>query len=187
MTVPSSTTSSAGNVTLDPASSSTSWSTVSTSSGATFSCLPPQRTIAYTRELPLPCACPASLDFPAFGPSNPRRARHEPDMPSYAHETTTGDLFPGLSRQAAANSHTGSLAPRIPVPAGQADHRLPPGMRTTGSRRTGRPPAPARQATSARVTRVHAGDTPPPPHRAQIRLAHFPYGHFPTFRTAEWS
>src|SRR6516225_6448947 len=90
-----STTSSAGSVMVAP-SSSASLSMVSTSSRATFSCLPPQRTIAYTRELPLPCACPAPLDvlWPRE-PSDPRRARHEPDTPSYVHETTTGDLLPG--------------------------------------------------------------------------------------------
>ena len=58
MTLPSSTTRSAGSVMLDPGSSSASLSTVSTSSRATFSCLPPQRTIAYTRELPLPVCVP---------------------------------------------------------------------------------------------------------------------------------
>src|SRR5512139_1978661 len=53
-TLSPSTTSSAGNVTDEPASPA-SLSTVSTSSTATFSCLPPQRTIAYTAE-PLPYA-----------------------------------------------------------------------------------------------------------------------------------
>src|SRR3954469_15166254 len=53
-TLSPSTTSSAGNVTDAPASPA-SLSTVSTSSTATFSCLPPQRTIAYTAE-PFPCA-----------------------------------------------------------------------------------------------------------------------------------
>src|SRR6516162_5916251 len=118
MTVPSSTTSSAGNVTLDPASPS-SLSTVSTSSRATFSCLPPQRTIAYTRELPLPCACPAPLDvlWPRE-PSDPRRARHEPDTPSYVHETTTGDLLPGLGQ-----TPPGRCGSTVPVLAGPADRR----------------------------------------------------------------
>src|SRR6516165_3553493 len=121
MTVPSSTTSSAGNVTLDPVSSSSSLSTVSTSSRATFSCLPPQRTIAYTRELPLPCACPAPLDvlWPRE-PSDPRRARHEPDTPSYVHETTTGDLLPS-SPSGAHPAVTGSLPAMLPVPAGRPD------------------------------------------------------------------
>src|SRR5215468_5414882 len=125
MTVPSSTTSSAGNVTLDPASSSSSLSTVSTSSRATFSCLPPQRTIAYTRELPLPCACPASLDalWPRE-PSDPRRARHEPDMPSYVHETTAGGLLPGLGQ--ASPGRCGSM---VPVPADPADRRGGAGTR----------------------------------------------------------
>src|SRR6516165_5965590 len=119
MTVPSSTTSSAGNVTLDPVSSSSSLSTVSTSSRATFSCLPPQRTIAYTRELPLPCACPAPLDvlWPRE-PSDPRRARHEPDTPSYVHETTTGDLLPGSGQ-----TPPGRCGSTVPVLAGPADRR----------------------------------------------------------------
>src|SRR5215467_13865352 len=47
MTLPSSTTSTAGSVTLEPISPA-SVSTVRTSSTAAFSCLPPQRTIAYT-------------------------------------------------------------------------------------------------------------------------------------------
>src|SRR5579863_6547424 len=50
MTRSPSTTSRAVSVMLDPALPS-SLSTVTTSSSATFSCLPPQRTIAYTREL----------------------------------------------------------------------------------------------------------------------------------------
>src|SRR5262249_55943056 len=122
MTVPSSTTSSAGNVTLDPASPS-SLSTVSTSSRATFSCLPPQRTIAYTRELPLPCACPAPLDalWPP-GPSDPRRARHEPDMPSYVHETPSGDLLPGFGQ-----TSPGRCSSMVPVPPRrEADPRSGP-------------------------------------------------------------
>src|SRR5271169_5118941 len=47
-----STTRRAGSVMLEPTSPG-SLSTVTTSSSATFSCLPPQRTIAYTRELSL--------------------------------------------------------------------------------------------------------------------------------------
>src|SRR6516225_10189126 len=50
MTRSPSTTSRAGSVMLSPAAPS-SLSMVTTSSSATFSCLPPQRTIAYTREL----------------------------------------------------------------------------------------------------------------------------------------
>src|SRR5580692_4933996 len=91
MTVLPSTTSSAGNVTLDPASSSASLSTVSTSSRATFSCLPPQRTIAYTRELPLPVCVPRR-----HWPSRRLRARHEHDMPSYVHERDPRPALPGL-------------------------------------------------------------------------------------------
>src|SRR5580693_4286277 len=52
MTRSPSTTSRAGSVMLEPTSPG-SLSTVTTSSSTTFSCLPPQRTIAYTRELSL--------------------------------------------------------------------------------------------------------------------------------------
>src|SRR5260370_18331337 len=52
MTRSPSTTIRAGGVMLEPTSPG-SLSTVTTSSSATFSCLPPQRTIAYTRELSL--------------------------------------------------------------------------------------------------------------------------------------
>src|SRR5437868_11663349 len=58
MTRSPSTTSRAGSVTLEPVLSG-SLSTVRTSSSATFSCLPPQRTIAYTRELSLSFALPS--------------------------------------------------------------------------------------------------------------------------------
>src|SRR5438876_985011 len=59
MTLPSSTTSTAGSVTLEPTSPA-SVSTVRTSSTAAFSCLPPQRTIAYT-ENSLSALCGLSL------------------------------------------------------------------------------------------------------------------------------
>src|SRR5215472_17424652 len=49
MTLPSSTRSTAGSVTLEPTSPA-SLSTVRTSSTDAFSCLPPQRTIAYTEN-----------------------------------------------------------------------------------------------------------------------------------------
>src|SRR5215471_9851303 len=70
MTRSPSTTSRAGSVTLEPTSPG-SLSTVTTSSSATFSCLPPQRTIAYTRELSLPLRFLACLGTPV----PPRRAR----------------------------------------------------------------------------------------------------------------
>src|SRR5437764_1335916 len=58
-----STTSTAGNVTVEP-TSSISLSTLSTSSTATFSCLPPARTIAYTANpfvvIPAPGQGPTS-------------------------------------------------------------------------------------------------------------------------------
>src|SRR5450631_635106 len=74
MTWSPSTTSRAGSVMLEPTSPD-SLSTVTTSSSATFSCLPPQRTIAYTRELSLSLGY--SLRFPACPgtPVSPRRAR----------------------------------------------------------------------------------------------------------------
>src|SRR4029079_3274072 len=58
MTRSPSTTSKAASVMLEPTSPG-SLSTVTTSSSATFSCLPPQRTIAYTRELSLSFALPS--------------------------------------------------------------------------------------------------------------------------------
>src|SRR5690349_3419593 len=70
MTRSPSTTSRAGSVMLEPTSPG-SLSTVTTSSSATFSCLPPQRTIAYTRELSLPLRFLACLGTPV----SPRRAR----------------------------------------------------------------------------------------------------------------
>src|SRR5215831_9563665 len=70
MTRSPSTTSRAGNVMLEPTSPG-SLSTVTTSSSATFSCLPPQRTIAYTRELSLSLRFLACLGTPV----SPRRAR----------------------------------------------------------------------------------------------------------------
>src|SRR5690348_6216809 len=60
-------TSTGDSCTVEPASP-VRVSTVSTSSTAVFSCLPPQRTIAYTEELSL-------SPLPAFGPSRlPARA-----------------------------------------------------------------------------------------------------------------
>src|ERR1700684_2413760 len=64
MTRSPSTTSRAGSVTLSPVPPG-SLSTLTTSSSATFSCLPPQRTIAYTRE----------LSFLVGFPSVPRHTR----------------------------------------------------------------------------------------------------------------
>src|ERR1022692_1685628 len=66
MTLLPSTTSTADSVRLDP-TSPLSLSTVRTSSTDAFSCLPPQRTIAYTVNS-LPCACP------------PRDSRNELDI-----------------------------------------------------------------------------------------------------------
>src|SRR6201994_4300367 len=57
ITVSASTTRTAASVMLEPTSPE-SLSTFRTSSTDTFSCRPPARTIAYTRELSLPRACP---------------------------------------------------------------------------------------------------------------------------------
>src|ERR1019366_4972486 len=57
MTWSSSTTRTGASLTLEPMSP-VSLSTVRTSSTDAFSCLPPQRTIAYTEVLSLPCAGP---------------------------------------------------------------------------------------------------------------------------------
>src|ERR1700761_1538652 len=57
ITLSSSTTRTAASVMLEPTSPE-SLSTFRTSSTDTFSCRPPARTIAYTRELSLPRACP---------------------------------------------------------------------------------------------------------------------------------
>src|SRR5215469_5903344 len=62
ITLPSSTTSTAGSVTLAPISPD-SLSTVSTSSTDAFSCLPPQRTIAYTESLSSYCQPAAGAEF----------------------------------------------------------------------------------------------------------------------------
>src|SRR5262245_21032694 len=70
MTRSPSTTSRAASVMLEPTSPG-SLSTVTTSSSATFSCLPPQRTIAYTRELSLSLRFLACLGTPV----SPRQAR----------------------------------------------------------------------------------------------------------------
>src|SRR5215469_8538009 len=64
ITWPPSTMSTAGSVTVEPISPA-SLSTVRTSSTDALSCLPPQRTIAYTKELSLPGASlPWELDRP---------------------------------------------------------------------------------------------------------------------------
>src|SRR5215469_12597352 len=62
ITLPSSTTSTAGSVTLAPTSPD-SLSTVRTSSTDAFSCLPPQRTIAYTESLSSYCQPAAGAEF----------------------------------------------------------------------------------------------------------------------------
>src|SRR5215469_4520755 len=92
MTWPPSTTRTAGIVTLEPTSPA-SVSTVRTSSTAAFSCLPPQRTIAYTRELSL-CLVRAFL---GAGPHRSAPVR-SPDQsvtrgsPALAHGWPRGPL-----------------------------------------------------------------------------------------------
>src|SRR5215469_7571572 len=92
MTWPPSTTRTAGIVTLEPTSPA-SVSTVRTSSTAAFSCLPPQRTIAYTRELSL-CLVRAFL---GAGPHRSAPVR-SPDQsvtrgsPALAHDWPRGPL-----------------------------------------------------------------------------------------------
>src|SRR5579875_3584845 len=84
LTTRSPSTTSAGSVTLEPASPG-SLSTVSTSSSATFSCLPPQRTIAYTRE----------LSFLACVPHLPRRAGAAAAGPPDLAHGSRADGHPG--------------------------------------------------------------------------------------------
>src|SRR6516165_2514780 len=133
MTRSPSTTSRAGSVMLSPAAPS-SLSMVTTSSRATFSCLPPQRTIAYTRELSFVAL---SLRAPARRWSPRRLActsgpaqRTTPDRQDYqtaAHPRTrtVRGLPPPGSRQAApscacAGSATAAAAGagRLGAPAG---------------------------------------------------------------------
>src|SRR6266567_5990402 len=75
MTLPSSTTSTAGSVTLEPTSPA-SVSTVRTSSTDAFSCLPPQRTIAYTENSLSACAGPTRCSAAADH-------RHEEGLASF--------------------------------------------------------------------------------------------------------
>src|SRR5215472_1239627 len=72
ITLPSSTTSTAGSVTLAPISPD-SLSTVSTSSTDAFSCLPPQRTIAYTESLSSYCQPAAGAEFGGSPPTRHHR------------------------------------------------------------------------------------------------------------------
>src|ERR1700677_4805153 len=115
MTRSPSTTSRAGSIMLEPALPG-SLSTVTTSSSATFSCLPPQRTIAYTRGLSLfPCAflaCPGA-------PVSPRRARL--NSLELAHGVPRSGLLPTAKATRPQRVHEpGSfgLYPRAPVRAG---------------------------------------------------------------------
>src|SRR5256885_11096502 len=106
MTVSPSTTRSAGSVMVAPSSASASLSTVSTSSRATFSCLPPQRTIAYTRELSSPLCVPCAsrgtevLENPDPAQRHcPHRRRHSEACPApTSGHRGRGELAIHLSR-----------------------------------------------------------------------------------------
>src|SRR5215472_966520 len=84
ITLPSSTTSTAGSVTLAPTSPD-SLSTVSTSSTDAFSCLPPQRTIAYTESLSSYCQPAAGAEFRDRPGSAPPAGS---GLPTKAHQAT---------------------------------------------------------------------------------------------------
>src|SRR5215472_8037207 len=79
ITLPSSTTSTAGSLTLAPTSPD-SLSTVSTSSTDAFSCLPPQRTIAYTESLSSYCQPAAGAEFGVAPDSAPPAGSGLPTM-----------------------------------------------------------------------------------------------------------
>src|SRR5580700_4319901 len=133
MTLPSSTTSTAGSVTLEPTLPARV-STVRTSSTDAFSCLPPQRTIAYTEELSLsacagPTRCSADADH-----------RHEEGLASFAPgtlEPSPGSVLcagtSGYQTPAAADA-SGEACPSVLTAASGG-----PGSRVAARRRR-RPP-----------------------------------------------
>src|SRR6516164_9355453 len=132
MTLPSSTTSTAGSVTLDPTSPARV-STVRTSSTAAFSCLPPQRTIAYTEELSL-CLCGPIAPFRPLADQG-----HEGGLASLApapwQPSPGSDLCAGSSgyQTPAAADASGAACP------GSAAMSGGPGSRVAARRRR-RPP-----------------------------------------------
>src|SRR5213083_1271246 len=97
MTRSPSTTSRAVSVTLEPTSPG-SLSTVRTSSSATFSCLPPQRTIAYTRELSLSFALPSvPRNSGVTTAGSLERAHGRPHMRAYSRRSRLPDLSAGTN------------------------------------------------------------------------------------------
>src|SRR5262245_14578188 len=132
MTLPSSTTSTAGSVTLDPTSPGRV-STVRTSSTAAFSCLPPQRTIAYTEELSL-CLCGPIALFRGCGPRTRGGARQpctgHPDDPALESVLCAGSS----GYQTPAADASGAACPADPPAASGG-----PGSRVAARRRR-RPP-----------------------------------------------
>src|SRR6516162_11639182 len=124
MTLPSSTTSTAGSVTMDPTSPD-SVSTVRTSSTAAFSCLPPQRTIAYTEELSL-ClvrahrAVPAAAEQARSGARQPlHRAPWEPSPGSVLCAGSSGYQTP-----AAADASGAACPPVLATASGGPGSRV---------------------------------------------------------------
>src|ERR1700722_20143745 len=160
MTLSSSTTRTAGSVTLDP-TSPVSLSTVRTSSTDAFSCLPPQRTIAYTanssplhrpgRGLRLQHTC--SRQFRARGPV------------SVAHRLSSR----GAARANSCAEDPGYQNQDVPRPPGQ------PGRAVCGSAvpvrvGDGRPGAAARPGRAVGGPRRRPGAAPAAPPAARSRL-----------------
>src|SRR4029077_4153022 len=97
MTRSPSTPSRAVSVTLEPTSPG-SLSTVRTSSSATFSCLPPQRTIAYTRELSLSFALPSVPRNSGVTTAGClERAHGRPHMRAYSRRSRLPDVGAGTN------------------------------------------------------------------------------------------
>src|SRR5215831_11071758 len=153
MTRSPSTTSRAGNVMLEPTSPG-SLSTVTTSSSATFSCLPPQRTIAYTRELSLSFALPSvprnsgvttagslerALGARAAGYSRP------PRLPDISACTNPG-------RSAAAVGASGTLVPFVRFNVVDPGYAVDPGVQSALDQ--------PRSPDPPRYLRVHATNAP---------------------------
>src|SRR5258707_7103324 len=132
-----------------------SLSTFSTSSTDTFSCRPPQRTIAYTRELSLPRACPHE----SRGHSGDR-CRNDGARLNF-------QLALGEVRRIAGMTHapkakvTRQPAPGAPVPGTPPLTPLPP-------------PAQAPQALGQPPARSRRPETGPPPPARPPRPAALP-------------
>src|SRR5690242_2534727 len=109
MTRSPSTTSRAVSVTLEPTSPG-SLSTVRTSSSATFSCLPPQRTIAYTRELSLSFALPSVPRNSGITTAGSlERAHGRPHMRAYSRRSRLPDVSAGTNPGRSAGLQPGRL------------------------------------------------------------------------------